>query len=144
MPSDCVSNCVYFLSLINWIYVFLQVIILNKIWNVYIFGIYLPTVKYNWIKTLWLAAASITSEVPPRPSKCVIALAKNSPNTSSFSWQTVNERSISGKKKSEKEKKIYNNINTCCCCFIYLLFYIKTTPLIIKQLNLHFKQVWHK
>ena len=122
MPSDCVSNCVYFLSLINWIYVFLQVIILNKIWNVYIFGIYLPTVKYNWIKTLWLAAASITSEVPPRPSKCVIALAKNSPNTSSFSWQTVNERSISGKKKSEKEKKIYNNINTCCCCFIYLLF----------------------
>ena len=122
MPSDCVSNCVYFLSLMNWIYVFLQVIILNKIWNVYIFGIYLPTVKYNWIKTLWLAAASITSEVPPRPSKCVIALAKNSPNTSSFSWQTVNERSISGKKKSEKEKKIYNNINTCCCCFIYLLF----------------------
>ena len=122
MPSDCVSNCVYFLSLINWIYVFLQVIILNKIWNVYKYGIYLPTVKYNWIKTLWLAAASITSEVPPRPSKCVIALAKNSPNTSSFSWQTVNERSISGKKKSEKEKKIYNNINTCCCCFIYLLF----------------------
>ena len=107
MPSDCVSNCVYFLSLMNWIYVFLQVIILNKIWNVYIFGIYLPTVKYNWIKTLWLAAASITSEVPPRPSKCVIALAKNSPNTSSFSWQTVNERSISGKKKREKEKKIF-------------------------------------
>ena len=141
MPSDCVSNCVYFLSLINWIYVFLQVIILNKIWNVYIFGIYLPTVKYNWIKTLWLAAASITSEVPPRHSKCVIALAKNSPNTSSFSWQTVNERSISGKKKSKRRKK---TISTRAAAVLYLLFYIKTTPLIIKQLNLHLKQVWYK